>query len=109
MKNKELKKKFEKEMDRINKDVYTADEGYEINERKERDGIWSFIHSAVEAERKQLEREIKGLKVGNWKDWIKATKKYGGSKEEWNKLQTNKNWDEMLQVVLDLLKKETKK
>jgi hypothetical protein len=58
--------------------------------------------------RKQLEREIKGLKVGNWKDWIKATKKYGGSKEEWNKLQTNKNWDEMLQVVLDLLKKETK-
>ncbi len=59
-------------------------------------------------QRSQVLEEVmemfKGLRIGNYKDWIRATKLYGGTKEEWNSLQTRKTYDEVLDDLLAKLK-----
>src|SRR3990167_2261131 len=44
--------------------------------------------------REEVVEEIRGMKVGTWKEWITATKPYGGIKEEYSKLQNRKTHDE---------------
>jgi len=55
--------------------------------------LWDFIHSALESERKQMEKEIRGMKR-------KPNSNYATNAIPYN---------QALQDVLDLLKKETKK
>lgn len=46
------------------------------------------------------------MKVGSYAEWVKATKLYGGDREEWEKLQTRKTWDETIDEVLAIIKKK---
>jgi len=57
------------------------------------DDLWSFIHSALESERKQLEREIRGMKLN------KDFKYFGYEKIDGYLMACDE--------LLDLLKKET--
>ena len=55
-------------------------------------------------QRTQTIEEIKKLKIGGYDTWIKATRKYGGTREEWKKLQYSKRHDEVIDNVIDSLK-----
>lgn len=46
---------------------------------------------------------LDGMKVGDWSDWISAAKEYGGTREEWDKLQFGLTWDEVLDKVKEKL------
>jgi len=98
-KDTQLKKKF------IKKFVFESKDFGWIIERDHAEDVWDFIHSAVneakKEERKQLEREIKGMNKGEV-PFFPHEMEYGLT-DAWQE-----GFNQALQDVLDLLKKETK-
>jgi len=100
----------------IKKDTKSQVLKEEMERRFYRNGHWSFIEksghtgfefveSLLTQQKSEIIKEIKGMKIGEWKPWIKATKAHGGTKEEWRSLQRTKFYDDVLDDVIEQLKK----
>lgn len=73
-----------------------------IDDRSDFDCLLPFIRSLLQKERQRIREEVEKMKVGPWKKWIAATKPYGGTREEWERMQESSH-DETLDQVLKLL------
>lgn len=61
-----------------------------------------LIRKTLQKEKKRIRKEVENMKVGPWKKWIAATKSYGGTREEWKRMQES-SYDETLDQALKLL------
>jgi Zn-dependent M32 family carboxypeptidase len=110
MNNTQLKKKFDKEFPN-SRGIFANNDRYGMRRR----AIIDFIHSALEEQRKEMEKEIRGMKQlpyyaqpaqnRNGMDYCATCEQ---AWEDCSCSARNTGYKKALQDVLDLLKKETK-
>jgi len=75
-----------------------------LNDNFTANDLFTFISKLLAKQKAKIIEVIKGMMIGSYKDWIKETKKYGGTKEEWEKLQHSRSQDQVLSQLLTTLK-----
>ena len=83
-------------------EVYYVRDSF-VDELKEcQKGTNEEIDEALASQKLQWQEKIEKMKMPSWKDWIKDTKAYGGTREEWENL-TDAKRNDVLDDVLALL------